>query len=132
MSDTMMALGEFRFGIATAAYESLLRTVQYRWPIQERINRPVARQFVGIGEETCSLEGVIYPHHAGGLSQLQSMRDQAGKGEPLMMVTGLGDILGRWVILRVEEGQTVFFSNGMPRKVTFKMELARYGEDNDV
>lgn len=129
MTETMMALGPYRFSVNTSAYQSLRRNTEYRWPNQERIGRAPARQFVGQGVETVSLSGVLYPHHAGGLSQLERMRDLAGLGKPLQLTDGRGKIWGLWCIERIEETQSVFFANGDPQKIEFSLQLSAYGED---
>ncbi len=129
MAELMAALGPFRFGVGTAAPQSLRRAAEYRWPAQERFGRASARQYTGPGGETLELEGVLYPHHAGGLGQVEAMRTLAGKGEPLRLTDGRGKAWGRWCIERVEETQTVFFADGTPRKIEFRLALARYGED---
>ncbi len=132
---TMMSLGDFRFSIDTAAYQKLQRTVEYRWPAQARVGRRPARQFVGIGDDSISLDGVIYPNYRGGLGQVEKMRTLAGKGEPLSMVsgpdeTGSGRAMGKWCITRIAETQSVHFSDGSPRKQEFRLQLSHYGEDS--
>ena len=129
MSETMMALGAYRFSLTSAAYQELSRSNAYRWQTQERLHRLPAQQFVGLGNETLDLKGVIYPHYQGGMGQLDVMRAQAGRGDPLLLVDGLGFIWGQWVILQVDETQTVMLTNGQPRKLEFQLRLARYGED---
>ena len=129
MSETMMALGAYRFSLTSAAYQELSRSNAYRWQAQERLHRLPAQQFVGPGNETLDLKGVIYPHYQGGMGQLDVMRAQAGRGEPLLLVDGIGLICGRWVILQVDETQTVMLTNGQPRKLEFQLRLVRYGED---
>lgn len=129
MSETMMALGSYRFALNTAAYDTLKRSQSYRWQAQERLLRRPAQQFIGLGEETIELSGVIYPHFAGGLKQLDAMRKQAGRGEPLLLVDGLGFVWGQWVINQIDEEQSVFLSNGVPLKTTFSLRLSHYGAD---
>lgn len=129
MSETMMALGGYRFSLTSAAYQELRRSNAYRWQAQERLQRLPAQQFVGPGSETLDLKGTIYPHYRGGTKQLDLMRAQAGLGEPLLLVDGLGFIWGRWVILQVDETQTVMLTNGLPRKLEFQLRLTRYAED---
>ena len=130
MSETMMALGEFRFAVDTAAYQELRHSQSWRWQSQERLLRKPAQQFVGAGEETLDLSGVIYPHFQGGLQQIEKLRIQASKGEPLLLVDGLGFVWGLWVVIQIEEGQSFFQGNGQPLKQTFQLRLRRYGEDN--
>lgn len=129
MSETMMALGSYRFSLTSASYQELRRSNAYRWLAQERFQRLPAQQFVGPGSETLDLKGIIYPHYQGGMKQLDVMRAQAGRGVPLLLVDGLGFIWSQWVILQVDETQTVMLTNGQPRKLEFQLRLARYGED---
>ena len=130
-AEHMLALGEYRFGVAAAAYQELTRAAEYRWASQERLGRRPARQYLGPGQETISLRGVIHPHYRGGAGQLDRMCAEAAKGEPLLLTGGDGAALGDWCILRVEEIRRVFDPDGAPRRVEFRLELARYGEDEN-
>lgn len=130
MSETMMALGSYRFSIDSAAYQELKHSQAYRWQTQERLQRRPAMQFVGAGEESIELSGVIYPHFKGGLDQLDTMRAEASKGQPLLLVDGLGFVWGRWVITQIDEGQSFLQGNGQPLKQSFQLKLVNYGADN--
>lgn len=130
MSETMLALGDFRFSLDTAAYSELKNNCSYRWSSVERLNTRPARQFVGLGEETINLIGIILPHYRGGLNQIEKLKSLAGRGEPLIMIDGRGIAWGRWVILSIEETQTFFTANGLPRKIVFTLNLGRYGDDS--
>ncbi len=57
------------------------------------------------------------------------MRQEAEKGTPLLLNDSAGRVWGQWVITRVEETQSVFYADGSPRQVEFRLKLARYGED---
>ncbi|MCU7904432.1 MAG: phage tail protein [Candidatus Thiodiazotropha sp. (ex Epidulcina cf. delphinae)] len=129
MNRVMMQLGDYQFGIESAAYEQLGRSTQYRWQGQDRIGRRPAQQFAGIGQETISLSGRIYPFYKGGLGQLDQMRAEAGQGEPRILVDGLGRILGKWAVTRIDETQSTLMPDGVPEKIDFTLELVRYGED---
>ena len=125
----MMGLGPFRFSVGRSMYQRLTREVTARWPVQERVGRRPALQFTGPGEEHLTLEGTIYPHYTGGLEQIRGMRAQAQAGAPLMMVSGLGDVYGLWVILNVRDTESFLRADGLPRKVEFTLELSAYGPD---
>lgn len=129
MAAAMMQLGDFRFGVATAAYQELTRTRTFRWGAQERLGRIPARQWLGAGDDSITLSGVIYPHFRGGLGQIQQMADQAGRGRPLELVDSLGNIWGRWCIEQIEEAVREFLPGGIPRKIEFNLKLAAYGEE---
>jgi phage protein U len=128
----MLQLGRFQFGVNTAAYQRLQRATEYRWPSQDRFGQREALQFVGPGADTITLPGVIYPEWRGGLRVLDDLRELAAEGRPQTMIDGLGNILGRWVIERVEETQTVFADAGVPRKQEFTVQLRRYHGDEDA
>lgn len=125
----MMVLGPYRFALSTSAYQQLKRSIEYRWQAQERIGNDPAMQFIGPGKEQIGLEGVIYPEFRGGLQQINLMKLTADIGEPLLMVDGTGQVWGRWVILQIEETREIFFENGVPRKISFSLTIAKYGED---
>jgi hypothetical protein len=125
----MLALGEFRFEIETAAYQKLSLNQSWRWPEQARINRDPALQFVGRGTDEISLDGVIYPGFKGGLEQVEAMRDLADKGKPQPLVDGLGRVWGPWVITDISDTRSVLTDNGQPRKIDFNLKLKAYGED---
>lgn len=122
-ADVMMSLGGFRFGLNTAAYQELSRTAEQRWAAQDRFGQMAALQHTGPGPETMTLPGVVYPEFRGGPGQLDRMRELAGRGKPLQLITGTGRVLGRYVIERVEERQSVFAAAGLPRKVEFTLSL---------
>ena len=130
MSQTMMALGDYRFSIDTLAYQRLRREQAYRWQPQPRLLYSPALQFVGMGADTITMAGVIYPELGNGFNQLKGMREQAGKGKPLLLVDGLGYVWGLWVIQRLTEQQAVLGANGQPHKQSFQLQLVHYSQDS--
>lgn len=122
----MMALGAYRFAVTTGGYERLQRSTSWRWPTQERIGSAPAHQFMGPGTDKLTISGVIFPHFRGGLRQVDAMRAQAGRGQPLNMVDGTGVNWDRWVVMSIEEGKEAFMSDGAARKIDFSVELEKY------
>lgn len=128
----MAQLGAYTFALDTAAFQSLQRQTEYRWQAQSRIGREPAQQFLGVGDDTIQLAGVVYPAFRGGLGQVGDMRAQAALGVPLPLiyaVESVGQYAGLWVIKSISEERTVFFSDGTPRRIEFRVSLASYGED---
>ncbi len=126
----MMILGNYRFSIDSAAYQTFARSTEYRWEELQRLGKESAMQFLGNGTDSITLEGTIYPQFKGGVQQIENMRSQAGQGVPLMLISGNGTAFGRWCITSVTEHQETFMKDGSPRKVTFSITLKKYGEDN--
>jgi phage protein U len=132
MRTYMARLGDFMFGIETAAFRELQRASTYSWKAQERIGREPAQQNIGRGAETIGLSGVIYPHYRGGLGQVEELRAMARTGLPQPLIYAseqVGQYMGRWCITAIEETRTVFFEDGTPRRIEFKISLVEYGED---
>lgn len=128
-TDVLMGLGEYRFSISTMAYDNFERSTSWNWAEQKRVGRRPALQYVGPEKDDITLAGTIYPHYAGGLGQMDKMRSMADTGKPLMLVDGLGKVWGKWCIKSITESQSHFLQGGVPRKIVFRISLARYGED---
>lgn len=128
MTMPMLQLGEFQFSVSTAAYQTLSRSTEYKWKAQERVGAADALQYLGEGLDTITLDGVIYPGYRGGAGQISEMRRFAAAGVPLLLVSGTGQVMGQWVIERVDETQSVFVPGGAPRKQQFTLALRKYGD----
>jgi phage protein U len=130
MASALFQLGDFQFSLPNGAPQTLERTADFRWEVQERLLREPAAQFLGPGEQTITLDGTLYPGFTGRQTTMQQLRDIAVRGEPLMLTDGMGRVHGKWALRRVREGQSTFLSTGAARAITFSLELVRYGEDN--
>jgi phage protein U len=124
-SYAMMALGDYRFGIATAAPEEIEVNSNWRWEDIDRIGTRPALQFIGVGKEVVRLPGILYPAFRGGLGQIDAMKAEANKGEPLLLVDGTGVVWGWFAISDVRQTRQVLFSNGQPRRIEFEICLYR-------
>lgn len=127
-NDVILALGDYRFSVATAAYQALERATEYRWATLNTFGTLPQHQFVGAGKDTIALKGVVYPHYKGGIEQIDAMRAQAGLGIPLKLRASTGKNLGKWVITTVRESQSHLLS-GQPLKQEFTLSLLYYGAD---
>lgn len=124
----LLALGKYRFSVDTAAFQQLSKSNEYRWAQHERLATDPALQYIGPGIQAMDVQGVVFPHYKGGLNQVDNMRSEASLGKPLLLTDGQGNVHGSWVIDRIEETQSIFFSNGTPRKVEFRVSLKKYDD----
>lgn len=125
MAKVLYALGDYRFQAGGGADE-IERSSKWRWPSQDVIGaRPVV-QYTGPGEDTIELSGTIFPEYRGGFGQVDAMRAQAGRGEPMILVDGAGSYLGEYVIEQITETGKYLFADGKPRKIEFKLSLKRF------
>jgi phage protein U len=126
MAQPMMQLGPYQFGLDTAAYQELNRSTEWTWPAQDIFGSEQVLQFVGYGQDSISLPGIVFPEFWGGTSQLDQLRSLGDKGQPQKLVDGRGNILGDYVITGVQEGQTMFAQQGVSRRQSFTVNLVRY------
>lgn len=124
----MLALGFFVFMRQTLPFQSMQRDAEYRWPSNSRIGKRDAFQFLGVGEETITLSGELYPEITGGKLTLTAVRLMAEEGRAWPLLSGNGMIYGMYVINSVSETGAEFFTDGSPRKITFNLALTRVDE----
>ena len=87
-------------------------------------SRP-ARQFVGPGDDTITLSGVLVPELMGRTAALDELRAMADTGMAWALVSGAGEIFGAFVIENTSTTGTVMMDNGMPRRIEFQLQLKR-------
>lgn len=119
----------FYFNLDTAAFDELSRSTEFRWASQERLTRRPAQQAVGMGEDTITLKGTVFPGFKGGIKQLNTLRSIGAQLVPLALTTGYGEVLGNWCLKKVTEEQGFLMQGGIPRKQGFTLEFVRYGDD---
>ena len=121
----MMALGMFIFSLETLVYQELQRQTDWRHGSTSRIGTNPARQFLGRGEDTITLPGVLIPGLAGAQVSLDTLRFMADTGKAWPLVEGTGRIYGVWVIESISETRTLFFRDGAARRIEFTLVLKR-------
>lgn len=122
-----MKLGSFQFSVKTASYEKLQRKTSLRWAKNEPIGGSQNLQFLGQGEDSITLNGVIFPYYQGGLGQTDEMRKIAQTGKPLLLADD-SKVHEYWVIEDFSETQSQFVGQ-TPQKIEFNMRLLFYGTD---
>lgn len=123
----MLQIGSVQFHVLGPSFESLRHSARFSWPGIGRFGRKDARQFTGDEEETVEISGRIYTDYFTGFGMIKKLRSMARK--PVMVVSGAGDIYGRWCILEVGNIQTYHDHRGQPGRVEFTISLGHYGDD---
>lgn len=129
MSSMMMTLGMFVFSLPTLAYQDLKRQTDYRHPSQSRIGLAPSSQFLGPGDDTITLSGWYATEFSAGLVSMETLRLMASSGKAWPLIEGTGWLYGFWVIESIEEGKTLFFRDGAPRRVEFSIKLKRKSDE---
>lgn len=118
----MMIFGMFPFSIPTAAYQQLQRSTNWRHPSNSRVGDMPAYQFIGRGEDTITLEGSIVPEFGSQMS-ITALRTMGDTGKAFPLISGTGKVYGLYILRDLQETQTYFFKDGLPRKIDFSIQL---------
>lgn len=121
----LMALGMFVFSLPTLAYQEMQRQSNWRHPSNSRVGSRSAHQYVGPGDDTVTLSGVLVPELLGRASTLEELRAMADTGKAWVLVSGAGEIFGAFVIENINTTGTMAFSDGRPRRIEFQLQLKR-------
>ncbi|BCU54063.1 phage tail protein [Enterobacter kobei] len=124
----MLALGMFVFMRQTLPFQTMQRDATYLWAANKRVGKRDAFQFTGIGDDSVTLQGALYPELTGGVLSLSALRLMAGEGRAWPLLDGQGMIYGMFVIKSVTESGTSFYPDGSPRKIDFTLKLTRVDE----
>jgi phage protein U len=125
----MMTYGMFVFGLDTAAYQELQRQTSWRHSAQNRIGRRPARQFLGPGDDTITLTGVLLPQFTGGQQNLDELREMANEGAAWPLIEGNGTNYGLFVIESMRERKTHQMEDGTAQRIEFDLVLQRVEDD---
>lgn len=121
----LMALGMFLFGLPTLGFDELQRRSDWQHARSPRVGARDAAQFLGRGDETISLSGVVYTELTDGRVSLDELRAMADAGDTMPLVGGDGTVWGSFVLLSIDEKHTSLLPDGTPRRIDFSIELLR-------
>lgn len=123
MQANMMSLGQFAFGLSTLPFETLRRQSDWRHPTNSRVGVRPASQYLGPGNDTITLSGVLAPEFKGSTRTLVQLREMANSGKVWALVAGTGEVFGAWSIENLTETRTVLMDNGAARRIEFELQL---------
>lgn len=125
----MMGIGQFVFALQTLAYQELQRKTAWRHASNARVGARAGRQYVGPGDDTITLSGVVLPEIAGQPASIDQLRDMANAGSAYPLVDGSGRVYGAYVIEDISETGSLLTSSGSARRIEFSMQLQRVDDD---
>ncbi|WP_172587203.1 phage tail protein [Shewanella xiamenensis] len=126
----MMTLGFFVFSRLSVPYQTSQHDMVWRHPTNSRVGARPSAQFLGVGDETLTLSGVLMPEITGGELSLEALRKMADTGKAYPLIEGRGTVTGFFVIEKISKGRSEFFSDGAARRIEFTIELKRVDEKN--
>lgn len=129
-----MIIDDYPFSIATAEYDSLRRSLNWRWVQRDRLNRKPSLQYQGPGLIEHSLSGVIHVQNSKGLQQPEKMEAVANKGEPVILLASHDTITanyhGLWIIETMSFDSSDLKGDGIAETIAFEMLIKEYGQDD--
>lgn len=124
----MMILGVFIFELRTAPYQQLSRDNTWRHSKADRVGASPRYQYIGPGEESVTLNGVLYPEITGGDISLLALRAMGYSGRAWPLIEGTGMLFGMYVITGLKQTREVFFPDGKAMKIEFTLSLKKVNE----
>lgn len=110
----MMAFGYFIFNLYTTPYQTNQHDKEWRHPSNNRVGARPSYQFVGVGEETITLSGVLMPEITGGRVSLELLEKMADTGKAYPLIEGSGVFYGLFIVRKISKTKTEFFNDGAP------------------
>jgi phage protein U len=126
----LFALGAFRFLAGRSMFERLTRGESFIWTEQERLGGISTLSYMGRRAHEVEVTGEAYVERASTDDPLKPLKDEARRGEPLLLIDSEGRSLGSWAVLSCSEELSSFRGDGKARKVAFRLSLRRVTVDD--
>lgn len=121
----LMVLGMFVFGMQSLPYQEYQRRMSWRHATSERHSERAAAQYVGLGDDSVSLTGVLVPEVAGSFGAIDKLVDMACTGDNWPLLDGAGQIWGCYRIVNIDTKGSSIISGGIARRTEFAIDLER-------
>ncbi|QNH50181.1 phage tail protein [Acinetobacter venetianus] len=126
----LMCLGQFPFTTDTLTFTEIQRQRSWQYADNAVAKGRKKRQFIGSGDETISLPGLIYQEHGfGNRFAIDDLAAMADTGQGFVLVDGSGYLYGVFTIDSIDETKQILLFNGVPRKIDFTIKLTRVDDD---
>lgn len=125
----LMALGLFVFNRITALPDSIQNTLNQRYSAHETLDSRQKYQYIGTGEQTKVISGVLYPEFTGGALTLFALEKMMKKGESHILINAMGLVQGMYIIESISNTHTLLTKYGIPLKIEFTLNLKRTDDD---
>jgi phage protein U len=125
----MMSLDQFVFSLKTAPFKELQRQRSWKHRTSSRVGSRDASQFTGAGDDTITLNGLVAPETIGSIASLNELATMGDTGDAYVLVDGIGNVYGAFIIDGLNETQTYHTAEGIPRRIEFSLTLKRVDDD---
>ena len=120
-----MILGNFVFNLKTMTQDGMSRTAEYNWAEKERVGDLPNFQNLGIRQDQIEITGVSYARLNPEMKTIDDIRKSQLTTQANNLITNQGRVLGKFVIISIQENMSVFNKKDIPLKIEFTMVLKR-------
>lgn len=121
----LLALGQFPFLLLSAPLNEWQRQRAWKHATNSRVGARDASQYVGQGNDSITLAGLIAAGEIGSPLSLDVLVAMADTGDAYVLVDGTGRVHGAFVIAELHETQTYHNLLGVAQKIEFTLTLNR-------
>lgn len=125
MIDHLLTLGMFVFGMDRLNFHELERQISWKHGKSPRFGIRDAGQFLGPGDETITLTGLLVPEIAGTYGDIDRLIEMGNTGEIYPLILGTGTIMGEFRMLKLDDRWRNLINGGVARQTDFAIDLER-------
>lgn len=125
MGSVLLNLGGFKFETGKNAFEKISSRIGFRWQENQHASSPSSWQYMGRSTDSLTIEGYLYSVLTRRVRPLEKLEELAGKGDSLLLSDGLGNNLGRWVVMQISEDKSNFHRDSFSQQIRFSIEIKK-------
>ena len=126
----MMSLDQFVFSLQSAPYKELQRQRSWKHRTSSRVGTRDASQYTGAGDDSITLNGMVAANNGvGTIASLDELAKMGDAGDAYVLVDGVGNVYGAYVIESLNETATYHTEEGIARKIEFNLTLKRVADE---
>ncbi|RRY08791.1 phage tail protein [Brucella anthropi] len=121
----LAALGSTLFEVSPLNFHETSHETGGDFAEKSVMGRRPTLEWVGESSENWTIQGRLFPHKFGGLSNLEGLHQQRRAGKPLPYMRGDGTPLGWVVIEKISEQSSYIDAKGLGRVIEFTVSVKR-------
>lgn len=119
----LFTLGPVAFVPGGVHLDGVLIRDEWRHNFQRTVRGRGKRSYTGKGNQEITFTGAVFPGQFGIADAPALLRRIGNTGRPQQLIDGSGRIVGRFVILSLEEERVRLLADGTGRQVNYTIEL---------
>lgn len=126
MSNVLMSLDQYLFEVWGTNVDRASQKDSWNWVEHETAVDIPDLEYTGAGAPTAGLSGMIFPFVYGELGAIEKLRNLGRQARPMILMDGTGKKWGHYVITGLEQNNESLAMDGIPRKITWRLDLKKF------